>query len=174
MKTQASPEPRHIEHIQRLAARQQLSGAGAAGIPKLEAHRRAAPGDTGYLQRTVHGRAAVVETKDRVDQLAGIRIVDHHMRFVTARCDHGLVHRERAHGGRHVSAVAVVVDGGITYRYLRKREIDVGLGMRGRPDHADLRQRGDAAAHAIELTCVRVRATHSGEKDRIPLCAIGR
>ncbi len=45
---------------------------------------------------------------------------------------------------------------------------------RRRADDADLRERGDAAAHAVELAPVGIRAADRGEEDRVPLGAVAR
>ena len=81
---------------------------------------------------------------------------------------------ERADRRGHVPAIAAVVDRGVAHGDLRERVVDIGIRPARRPDDADLRERGDAAAHAVELATVGIRRAHDLQEDRIPALAIGR
>ena len=58
-------------------------------------------------------------------------------------------------------------------RDLREGVVHVGIVAARRADDADFRQRGDAAAHAVELPPVGVGRAHDGEEDRRPGVAVG-
>ncbi|EJT68039.1 hypothetical protein GGTG_14382 [Gaeumannomyces tritici R3-111a-1] len=76
---------------------------------------------------------------------------------------------EGADGGRHVAAVARVVDQVVAHAQGGKGEVDVGALDRGGADDAGLGQARDAAAHAVQLPAVlRVRAADAGAEDGRP------
>jgi hypothetical protein len=68
----------------------------------------------------------------------------------------GFIDRDRTDGGGHVAAIAGIIDNGALDADLGERVVHVGVFTARRPDDADFRQRGHAAAHAVELTPIRV------------------
>src|SRR5215212_215929 len=86
--------------------------------------------------------------------------------------DQPLVDGERADRGRHIAAGAQELDHRRLDVDLPEAEGHVGSGVRaGHPDDADLAQRGDAAAEAVDLAAVRIGAAEGGQDDRA-LCGV--
>src|SRR5262245_39150670 len=83
------------------------------------------------------------------------------------------VHGEGTNGGRHVSAIAVVVYAGLVDQHLSERVVHVRIRMARRADDTHLGERGNPTAHAVELAHVWVGRADGGEEDRFPLLARG-
>ncbi len=115
------------------------------------------------------------DRKPRNDDLRGVRVVDAHDSLAILRGLHdALLDRERADRGGHVSAIAAPIHEGLAYGNLCEGVVDVGIGPAWRPNDANLRERGDPAADAVELPAIGVGRAHHLQEDRIPLLPIGR
>ena len=78
------------------------------------------------------------------------------------------VHGEGPNRGREVAAVAAVIDQRLVHRHLAEEIVDIHARPRARAYHHHFAERGDAAAHAVELAPVRVGAAEGGEEERVP------
>src|SRR5262249_4488327 len=101
----------------------------------------------------------------------GVRVVDADEGLAIPRVDEALLDGEGAYRRGAVAAVARVVDVGLAHLHLREGVVHLGARMGGGTDDARLGEGRDAAAEAVELTAVRIRAAEGGEEDVVALGA---
>jgi hypothetical protein len=99
-----------------------------------------------------------------VEQPAGVGVVDADQRRPVGAGTEALVDRERPDGRGQVAAVGPEVDHRPVHRHLGEGVVDIGVGPGRRADDGRLGQRGDAAAHPVELTAERVGAAQGGQQ----------
>ena len=157
-----------LEVVEDVAGREERARARTTRVEELEIHRGAGTRYAGNRGFPFDGGASVLHREPGPDELAGVGVVDDDDAFRPGRFDHPLVHREGSDGRRHVSAVAAPVDLGTVHRDLAERVVHVRVGVRRRPDDADLGERRDATPHAVKLPPVGVRAPESGDEEALP------
>jgi hypothetical protein len=168
-------DSRHIEAVARPSGGEQTPGFGASRVVEFEADCGCGTGDAVDGKVAIGLRLAIRHGEARRDDLVGVGGVDAHGRgAITRRGAEAFFGGERAHGRRHVAAIAAVVDRGVLYRRLGEGIVDIRIGTARRPDDTNFRKRGDAATHAIELATVRIGRSHDCQKDVIPGGGIGR
>src|ERR1700735_1535379 len=107
-----------------------MAGRSAARRDKLELDRRSTARDAGEDEITFDSGFAVFERETGDNQLAGVGIVDADDGLGSGGGHEAFIDSEGSDGGRHVAAVAAVIDEGFTDGDLGKGVIDVGLRMR--------------------------------------------
>ena len=131
-----------LDSIADTPGRQQVAGLGAGRIQEGETDRG------GGARHAVDGRAALVgygaarRLDDGLDQLAGIDVVDPHLRLGRGRSDHPGLDRERTDPGQHVAAVGRDVDRRLQHAGLGEQIVDVRIRPGRAADDAILEVRG--------------------------------
>jgi hypothetical protein len=158
------------QHVHRIARGQEPARRGAAWLHELQPDGRAGAGDAVKHEGALDHGLAVRRRKPGDDDLAGVGVKDADARLRPRRRGHEpLVERERADRRGHVAACAREIDDALAHRDLGEGVLDVGVLAAGRADDADLGERRDAAAHAVELPPVGVGRPDRGKKDRRPV-----
>ena len=154
------PSIADIEDIANITRRQQLSSGRARGIEKSQLDRRARPRDAVDPVIALDFCVAVLHRESRNQRLAGVGVEDADSCLLSRRGHQAFIERERTDSRTDVTAVGAVADDRLVDAHLRKRVVDIDARSRGTGDHSDLRERGNSAAHSVELTFGAVRAAH--------------
>ncbi len=134
----------------------------------------ALPATPSISMSPVAASAPLLDRKACDDDLRGIGVVNADRGFAVRGSRYqSFVERERPDRRGHVAAIGAVIDEGVAHADLRKGVVDIGVRPARRADDADLRQRGNSTAHAVELTAVGIGRAHHLQEDRIPILGIG-
>ena len=130
--------------------------------------RRALAGDAVEHGVALDHRAAARDLEARLDPLIQVAVVEGESGLAVRHVNQSFVDGERSNRGREVAAVAAVIDERPIDGDLAEEIVDIHAGPRARAHHHHLAERGNAAAHAVELAPVRVGAAEGGEEERVP------
>ena len=126
------------------------------------------PGDAVEYGVALDHRAAARDLEAHLDRLIEVAVVEGESGLAVRHVNQSFVDGERSNRGREVAAVAAVIDERPIDGDLTKEIVDIHARPRARAYHHHLAERGNAAAHAVELAPVRVGAAEGGEEERVP------